>query len=39
MIHYRTAAVGDHQIFYREAGDPNPPSLLLLHGGHRAHVP
>ena len=34
MIRYRTAAVGDHQIFYREAGDPNPPSLLLLHGGH-----
>ena len=32
MIHYRTAAVGDHQIFYREAGDPNQPSLLLLHG-------
>jgi pimeloyl-ACP methyl ester carboxylesterase len=32
MIHYRTAAVGDHQIFYREAGDRNQPSLLLLHG-------
>lgn len=32
MIHYRTAAVGDHQIFYREAGDPNQASLLLLHG-------
>ena len=32
MIHYRTAAVGEHQIFYREAGDPNQPSLLLLHG-------
>jgi pimeloyl-ACP methyl ester carboxylesterase len=32
MIHYRTAAVGDHQIFYREAGDPNQTSLLLLHG-------
>jgi pimeloyl-ACP methyl ester carboxylesterase len=32
MIHYRTAGVGDHQIFYREAGDPNQPSLLLLHG-------
>jgi pimeloyl-ACP methyl ester carboxylesterase len=32
MIHYRTAAVGDHQIFYREAGDPNQISLLLLHG-------
>jgi pimeloyl-ACP methyl ester carboxylesterase len=32
MIHYRTAAVGDHQIFYREAGDQNQTSLLLLHG-------
>jgi pimeloyl-ACP methyl ester carboxylesterase len=32
MVHYRTAAVGDHQIFYREAGDPNQTSLLLLHG-------
>ena len=32
MIHYRTAAVGDHQIFYREAGDPSQTSLLLLHG-------
>ena len=32
MIHYRTAAVGNHQIFYREAGDPNQTSLLLLHG-------
>ena len=32
MIHYRTGAVGDQQIFYREAGDPNQTSLLLLHG-------
>jgi pimeloyl-ACP methyl ester carboxylesterase len=32
MIHYRTAAFGDYQIFYREAGDPNQTSLLLLHG-------
>jgi pimeloyl-ACP methyl ester carboxylesterase len=32
MIHYRTAAVGEHQIFYREAGDSNQTSLLLLHG-------
>jgi pimeloyl-ACP methyl ester carboxylesterase len=32
MIHYRTVAVGDHQIFYREAGDQNQTSLLLLHG-------
>jgi pimeloyl-ACP methyl ester carboxylesterase len=32
MIHYRTAAVGDHRIFYREAGNPGHPTLLLLHG-------
>jgi pimeloyl-ACP methyl ester carboxylesterase len=32
MIHYRTAAVGDHKMFYREAGDPKDPTLLLLHG-------
>lgn len=32
MIRYRTAAVDDHQVFYREAGDPKHPTLLLLHG-------
>jgi pimeloyl-ACP methyl ester carboxylesterase len=32
MIRYRTAPVGDHVIFYREAGDPKHPTLLLLHG-------
>jgi pimeloyl-ACP methyl ester carboxylesterase len=32
MIHYRTAAVGDHRIFYHEAGNPGHPTLLLLHG-------
>jgi pimeloyl-ACP methyl ester carboxylesterase len=32
MIHYRTAGVGEHQVFYREAGDPNQTGLLLLHG-------
>ena len=32
MVHYRTAAVGDHKMFYREAGDPKDPTLLLLHG-------
>jgi pimeloyl-ACP methyl ester carboxylesterase len=32
MIHYRTAAVGDHRIFYREAGNPEHATLLLLHG-------
>jgi pimeloyl-ACP methyl ester carboxylesterase len=32
MIHYRTATVDGNKIFYREAGDSNAPSLLLLHG-------
>lgn len=32
MIHYRTAAVDGHKVFYREAGDPKAPALLLLHG-------
>jgi len=32
MIRYRTASVGDHEIFYREAGKAEHPSLLLLHG-------
>jgi len=32
MIHYRTATVDGNKIFYREAGDPEAPSLLLLHG-------
>jgi pimeloyl-ACP methyl ester carboxylesterase len=32
MIRYRTASVGDHELFYREAGKPEHPALLLLHG-------
>ena len=32
MVRYRTAPVGDHVIFYREAGDLKDPTLLLLHG-------
>lgn len=32
MVRYRTAAVDSHQVFYREAGDPKHPTLLLLHG-------
>lgn len=31
-IRYRTADVDGHTIFYREAGDPNRLTLLLLHG-------
>jgi pimeloyl-ACP methyl ester carboxylesterase len=30
--HYRTFEVGDADIFYREAGKPGAPKLLLLHG-------
>jgi len=30
--YYRTATVQGRRIFYREAGDPARPTLLLLHG-------
>jgi pimeloyl-ACP methyl ester carboxylesterase len=30
--YYRTATVGGHSIFYREAGDPEKPTIVLLHG-------
>ena len=34
MMHptYRTADVDGFEVFYREAGDPAKPTLLLLHG-------
>ena len=32
MVQYRTSNVDGHQVFYREAGDPKHPTLLLLHG-------
>jgi pimeloyl-ACP methyl ester carboxylesterase len=32
QITYRTVEVDDVKIFYREAGPPNAPALLLLHG-------
>jgi pimeloyl-ACP methyl ester carboxylesterase len=31
-IHCRTTTVDGHKVFYREAGDPARPALLLLHG-------
>ena len=31
-IHYRTIKVDGLDIFYREAGDPKKPTILLLHG-------
>lgn len=30
--YYRELQVGDAKIFYREAGDPSWPTVLLLHG-------
>lgn len=32
QVHYRFEQVGDVKVFYREAGDPAAPTLLLLHG-------
>ncbi|MGW0482906.1 alpha/beta fold hydrolase [Nonomuraea sp. NPDC003214] len=31
-IRYRTAVVDGLDVFYREAGDPSAPTLVLLHG-------
>lgn len=31
-IYHRTADVNGRKIFYREAGDPAAPTILLLHG-------
>jgi pimeloyl-ACP methyl ester carboxylesterase len=31
-VHHRTATVDGRQLFYREAGDPTAPAVLLLHG-------
>jgi len=32
MIRYKHALVDGHKIFYREAGPPSAPAVLLLHG-------
>ncbi|MEQ9888938.1 alpha/beta fold hydrolase [Pectobacterium zantedeschiae] len=32
QVHYRYERVGNVNIFYREAGKPSSPSILLLHG-------
>src|SRR5580692_12039683 len=32
QIQYRTAEVQGVEIFYREAGSPDLPTILLLHG-------
>lgn len=31
-VHHRTATVDGRTVFYREAGDPAAPSVVLLHG-------
>lgn len=31
-VHYKTIEVNGVDIFYREAGSPNDPTILLLHG-------
>ncbi|MBV6287862.1 alpha/beta fold hydrolase [Pseudomonas aegrilactucae] len=32
VVHYRYEQVGDVKVFYREAGNPGAPTVLLLHG-------
>ena len=32
VVHHRYATVDGHRLFYREAGRPDAPALLLLHG-------
>jgi pimeloyl-ACP methyl ester carboxylesterase len=32
MVHYRSADTGGHRVFYRQAGEPGNPTVLLLHG-------
>jgi pimeloyl-ACP methyl ester carboxylesterase len=32
VVHYRYGQVGEVKVFYREAGNPSSPAVLLLHG-------
>ncbi|MBI3776901.1 MAG: alpha/beta hydrolase [Gammaproteobacteria bacterium] len=32
VVHYRDVQVDGQKVFYREAGDPGNPTILLLHG-------
>ncbi len=32
LTYYRTANVNGRKVFYREAGDPRLPTIVLLHG-------
>ncbi len=31
-VHHRYATVQGRTLFYREAGDPDAPAVVLLHG-------
>ncbi|UFU07348.1 alpha/beta fold hydrolase [Ruania halotolerans] len=31
-VHHRQRVIDGHTLFYREAGDPDAPTLVLLHG-------
>src|SRR5690625_7295279 len=31
-VHHRFRTIDAHEIFYREAGSPTAPTLVLLHG-------
>lgn len=32
LVHHRTATVDGHEVFYREAGPVDAPTIVLLHG-------
>ncbi|MFD3376653.1 MULTISPECIES: alpha/beta fold hydrolase [unclassified Streptomyces] len=32
VVHHRTTTVNNMEVFYREAGDPQAPVVVLLHG-------
>jgi pimeloyl-ACP methyl ester carboxylesterase len=32
VVHHRYATVDGHRLFFREAGEPDAPALVLLHG-------
>jgi len=31
-VHHRYATIDRHRLFFRAAGDPDAPALVLLHG-------
>ena len=31
-VHYKTVAIDEQELFYREAGPTDAPVMLLLHG-------